>query len=286
MTKFLRDIALIMTLFLALSCAEEKPQILPEISLDQPESISAVRAVMTSRLKRDGTGGVIRRGITYSIHPNPDLDDSVQEDQRFYGAFDYKLFDLLPNTTYYVRAFAQNSVGLTFSNELEITTEAEGTYSLFDTGPGGGLVFLDLGNYDKGWRYMEALNIKNPYYNNTFWFDHEYIPVGTLPAIGQGEINSYKFNTQKRAINQQSSMQVLANLKINEYQDWFLPSIDELIEIREKLFLNDLGGFEEGPYWSSTEKDDMKSLLLDFSNGSILTEYKALSNKVIAVRLF
>jgi hypothetical protein len=65
-----------------------------------------------------------------------------------------------------------------------------------------------------------------------------------------------------------------------------LPSIDELIEIREKLYLNNLGGFEDGTYWSSTEKDDMKALLLDFSNGSEIPEYKALSNKVIAVRLF
>ena len=286
MTKTNTVLGFLIILLLAFSCIGEAPQILPEVLLEAPESISAVRAVIPSRLKRDGTDGVIRRGITYNIRLYPGLDDFVQEDQSFYGVFDYKLFDLLPNTTYYVRAFAQNSIGIAFSNELEIKTKPESDYSLFDIGPGGGLVFLDMGNYDKGWRYMEALNIGNPYYNNTFWFDHEYIPIGTSHAIGKGEINSYKFNTQNRAINQQSSMQVLANLKINEYQDWFLPSIDELIEIREKLYLNNLGEFEGGPYWSSTEKDDMKALLLDFSNGNILFEYKALSNRVIAVRLF
>jgi hypothetical protein len=286
MTKYLRDIGLIMTLLLALSCTEEEPQILPEISLDQAKSISAVRAVMTSRLKRDGTGGVTRRGITYSIHRNPDLDDSVQEDQRFYGAFDYKLFDLLPNTTYYVRAFAQNSVGLIFSNEIELKTEPEADYSLFDIGPGGGIIFMDMKNYENGWRYMEALPLDNPNHNNVFWFDHQYIPIGTFPGIGKGEINSYKFNIQTRAINQLSSMQVLANMSSNGYKDWFLPSIEELAEVREKLYLNNLGGFEDDVFWSSTEKDDLKSIIMYFSTGLTFYEYKAFANKVIAVRLF
>jgi hypothetical protein len=286
MTKSNSSIGFLIILLLAFSCVGEAPESLPEVILEGPVSISPVRVVIPSSLKKDGTDGVIRRGIAYSIQPEPGLDDAVQEDSRFYGTFNYKIFGLLPNTTYYVRAFVQNGVGLTFSNEIELKTEPEAEYSLFDIGAGGGLVFLDLGNYNKGWRYMEAKKIDNPFYNNTFWFDHEYIPVGTLHAIGQGEINSYKFNTQNRAINQLSSMQVLANMEINGYQDWFLPSIDELIEIREKLYLNNLGGFEDGTYWSSTEKDDMKALLLDFSNGSEIPEYKALSNKVIAVRLF
>jgi hypothetical protein len=277
--------SLFLIILLGISCFQNEVEVLPEITLGSPESVSAVRAILPSSLNKDGTGGVIRRGITVSQQPNPDLSDHVQDDERFYGAFDNKIFNLRPNTRYYVRAFVQNKVGLAYSNEIAFETLPEADYSLLETGPGGGLVFVDLGNYDRGWRYMEALSFESPYYN-TFWFDHQFIPLGTSNTIGSGEINSYLYNQKNRAINQLSSMQVLADFNQNGYKDWFLPSIDELKEIREKLYMNELGGFEAGIYWSSTEKDDMKGWLLNFSNGQISSDYKAISNKVIAVRLF
>jgi hypothetical protein len=277
--------SLFLIILLGISCFQNEEEVLPEITLGSPESVSAVRAILPSSLNKDGTGGVIRRGITVSQQPNPDLSDHVQDDERFYGAFDNKIFNLRPNTRYYVRAFVQNKVGLAYSNEIVFETLPEADYSLLETGPGGGLVFVDLGNYDRGWRYMEALSFESLYYN-TFWFDHQFIPLGTSNTIGSGEINSYLYNQKNRAINQLSSMQVLADFNQNGYKDWFLPSIDELKEIREKLYMNELGGFEAGVYWSSTEKDDMKGWLLNFSNGQISSEYKAISNKVIAVRLF
>ncbi|RPA66474.1 DUF1566 domain-containing protein [Cyclobacteriaceae bacterium YHN15] len=277
--------SLFLIILLGISCFQNEEEVLPEITLGSPESVSAVRAILPSSLNKDGTGGVIRRGITVSQQPNPDLSDHVQDDERFYGAFDNKIFNLRPNTRYYVRAFVQNKVGLAYSNEIAFETLPEADYSLLETGPGGGLVFVDLGNYDRGWRYMEALSFESLYYN-TFWFDHQFIPLGTSNTIGSGEINSYLYNQKNRAINQLSSMQVLAEFNQNGYKDWFLPSIDELKEIREKLYMNELGGFEDGTYWSSTEKDDMQGWLLNFSNGQISSEYKAISNKVIAVRLF
>jgi hypothetical protein len=277
--------SLFLIILLGISCFQNEVEVLPEITLGSPESVSAVRAILPSSLNKDGTGGVIRRGITVSQQPNPDLSDHVQDDERFYGAFDNKIFNLRPITRYYVRAFVQNKVGLAYSNEIAFETLPEADYSLLETGPGGGLVFVDLGNYDRGWRYMEALSFESPYYN-TFWFDHQFIPLGTSNTIGSGEINSYLYNQKNRAINQLSSMQVLADFNQNGYKDWFLPSIDELKEIREKLYMNELGGFEAGVYWSSTEKDDMKGWLLNFSNGQISSDYKAISNKVIAVRLF
>jgi hypothetical protein len=284
--KLSTSIALIFIILVSVSCTENESVILPEILLESPESVSPVRVTLQSRLIKDGTGGIQKRGITWSLQPNPDLDDQVDEDPRLYGAYDHKIFGLQPNTTYYVRAFVQNTVGLVFSNEIVIETQPEANYVLFDKGPGGGLIFLDMGNYESGWRYMEAIPFGNPYYNNTFWFDHQFIPIGTSSIIGSGEINSYRYNQKNRSINQQGSMQVLANFNQNGYKDWFLPSINELKEIREKLFLNELGGFESGVYWSSTEMDDMKGWLLNFSNGQISSEYKTRSNKVIAVRLF
>ncbi|MFD2203681.1 hypothetical protein [Shivajiella indica] len=277
--------SLFLIILLGISCMQNDPEVLPEILLESPESVSAVRVTIHSRLINDGTGGVVRRGLTISRQPNPDLQNTVQDDERFYGAYDSKIFDLQPNTKFYVRAFVQNKAGLAYSNEIVFETLPEADYSLLETGPGGGLIFIDMGNYDWGWRYMEALSFESLYYN-TFWFDHQFIPLGTSNTIGSGEINSYLYNQKNRAINQLSSMHVLADFNQNGYKDWFLPSIDELKEIREKLYLNELVGFEGGTYWSSTEKDNMQGLLLDFSTGEVTSEYKAIGNKIIAVRLF
>jgi hypothetical protein len=275
---------LLISLF-TISCVQNESEVLPEILLESPESVSAVRATLHSSLIKDGTGGVLRRGITVSQEPNPDLSGRFQDDERFYGTYNNKIFDLQPETKYYVRAFVQNKAGLVYSNEIVLETQPKSNYSLLETGPGGGLIFIDLGNYDRGWRYMEAINFKNLFYSS-FWFDHQFIGLGTSNTIGSGEINSYTYNQKNRAINQLSSMQVLADYTQNGYKDWFLPSIDELREIRETLFLNGLGGFEAGTYWSSTEKDNLQGLLLDFSNGDIVSEYKAITNSIIAVRLF
>ncbi len=37
------------------------------------------------------------------------------------------------------------------------------------------------------------------------------------------------------------------------FDDWFLPSLDELRLMREHLFMSDIGDFAEGVYWSSSE---------------------------------
>lgn len=74
------------------------------------------------------------------------------------------------------------------------------------------------------------------------------------------------------------------NLEVNGYDDWFLPSDDELLRMYENLYLEGLGGFateggtaEEGPYsyyWSSTEDAEGQindpgdsAFVLDFVSG-------------------
>lgn len=52
------------------------------------------------------------------------------------------------------------------------------------------------------------------------------------------------------------------------YEDWFLPSLDELILMRQNLHFNGLGNFSEATYWTSTGLDDwnMEAYLVHFDN--------------------
>jgi len=70
----------------------------------------------------DGGANVILRGVCYSTNPNPTIADSYTTDGSGTGTFVSALTGLAPNTIYYVRAYAMNSVGTAYGNELSFTT--------------------------------------------------------------------------------------------------------------------------------------------------------------------
>lgn len=74
------------------------------------------------------------------------------------------------------------------------------------------------------------------------------------------------------------------DLVIDIYDDWYLPSKDEL----NKLYLNivAIGGFASSLYWSSTENISNFAWFQNFTNGFQNYLSKNNSNYVRAVRAF
>ncbi|MEZ4979065.1 MAG: hypothetical protein R2772_07185 [Chitinophagales bacterium] len=113
-------------------------------------------------------------------------------------------------------------------NEIRYYNTNEGSYNLNinQDGPAGGLVFYDKGYYSEGWRYMEAKIIGTGTYDGQAVF-------GTLDEIGSAKRNTYL------ALNQWTSTSAAARLVANYsvfkngvlYDDWYLPSIDELFTV-------------------------------------------------------
>ena len=79
---------------------------------------------------------------------------------------------------------------------------------------------------------------------------------------------------------------ICANLNINGYRDWFLPSIVELNKIYVNLNKKGLGDFIQSNYWSSTEDDSGYAKNLNFSNGNWYNGNKNDNNYVRAIRFF
>lgn len=76
----------------------------------------------------DGGAEVTERGICYSTTHNPTINSSKAYDDSFgrLGPFSKVITDLTPNTTYYFRAYATNSVGTGYGDELSFKTSESG----------------------------------------------------------------------------------------------------------------------------------------------------------------
>ena len=72
------------------------------------------------------TGGenATRRGFCFNTTGNPTISDSkVEESGNFStGTFSLNLNGLISNTQYYVKAYAENSIGLSYGNEVTFRT--------------------------------------------------------------------------------------------------------------------------------------------------------------------
>ncbi|MFT3681265.1 MAG: fibrobacter succinogenes major paralogous domain-containing protein [Ferruginibacter sp.] len=65
---------------------------------------------------------ITSRGVVWSVNPNPTIGDSKTTNGSDTGSFRSKLTGLLPNTTYYLRAYATNSNGTYYGNEMNFKT--------------------------------------------------------------------------------------------------------------------------------------------------------------------
>jgi hypothetical protein len=168
-------------------------------------------------------------------------------------------------------------------------------YRLGDTGPAGGHIFFVAESAQQsenlGFSYMEAAPE-----------DTERIPLAwaeTDQEIGAGAqaqgtaIGTGRDNTQEvaQALGQEtaSAARLADQLSINGYDDWFVPSQQELLQMYENLYLEGIGGFaEEGDdswwYWSSTEEDEIgnndpgdSAYVVSFFDGSSFTLQKTAS---------
>ena len=80
--------------------------------------------------------------------------------------------------------------------------------------------------------------------------------------------------------------QLCANLNFGGFNDWFLPSRDELDLMYQNLKKNGVGGFSDDWYWSSSEYGIANACYQHFGKNRQYYKYKNYINLVRAVRAF
>lgn len=101
---------------------------LPIVKTGEVDGIQANMANGHGEVTTDGGGDQISvRGLCWSLTHNPTISNSYIYTGTGLGAFDGVISELLPDQTYYVRAFAGNSKGIAYGNEVSFTTQPLGS---------------------------------------------------------------------------------------------------------------------------------------------------------------
>ena len=94
---------------------------LPKVRTDEITDIQLTSAVLNGEAIFDGNDTTTIYGFCWSEEENPTIDN--QNIQVKKDTFSYKLSNLLDETTYYVRVYAKNKIGIVYGEEKEFVTK-------------------------------------------------------------------------------------------------------------------------------------------------------------------
>ena len=96
---------------------------LPTLTTSAVSSITQTTSSSGGNISSDGGTNITARGVCWSTSSNPTISLNTKTiDGTGLGAFTSNITGLIANTTYYVRAYATNSVGTAYGTELSFTT--------------------------------------------------------------------------------------------------------------------------------------------------------------------
>ncbi|MCX6255325.1 MAG: fibronectin type III domain-containing protein [Bacteroidia bacterium] len=96
----------------------------PTITTTAITSVTEISATSGGNITSDGGAPVTARGVCWNSATGPSTSNSKSTDASGTGSFASTLTGLTPGTTYYIRAYATNSAGTAYGNELTFTTSA------------------------------------------------------------------------------------------------------------------------------------------------------------------
>lgn len=98
------------------------PPVIPTVTTTTVSNITQTTASGGGNVTSDGGGEVTERGVCWSTSVNPEITGSHTTDGSGTGTFAGSLTGLTEGTLYYVRAYATNSAGTAYGNEISFST--------------------------------------------------------------------------------------------------------------------------------------------------------------------
>jgi hypothetical protein len=201
--------------------------------------------------------------------------------------FTAKTSGLSDSTLYYVRAFARNVQGISYGQVKTVVTR--NVYQLGETGPAGGIIFYVREGGGGDWNFLEAAPSDISVLHK--WAPDNQPVNQTQTALGAGLSNS-NIILNEYGTSSSYAAQAANSYVYGAYTDWFLPSRDELMQIRQNLFLNGTGNLtSNATYWTSSQDQVFTDnawvvKMIQSNNGNTVSANKNTNFKVRAIRRF
>ena len=197
---------------------------LPEITTVTVSEITDTSAVAGGIIVNEGGVKITSNGICWSTSPNPTINDEKTTDTIGKTSFSSKMEYLKPYTTYYVRAYATNTIGTAYGNTFTFTTSTNlakiTTKNITDitdsSAQSGGIITSDGGAVitAKGvcWSTSQNPDLSNSFTNNGTGID-SFIskPFGLLPNSIY-YLRAYATNSVGTAFGAEKSFTTIATL--------------------------------------------------------------------------
>ena len=102
---------------------------LPSLTTTPMSSITETTATSGGKITNNGGTLVTARGVCWSTFQNPTIADSKSDDGSGTGNFESNLSGLAVATNYYVRAYATNSAGTAYGNQVSFASLQSGQFT-------------------------------------------------------------------------------------------------------------------------------------------------------------
>lgn len=281
------------SLIALMACSkEEEPVIIvdpefPTVETSQVEDFGEYKlsATLKGKILDEGTCAVLARGFCWDTIPEVDVNSNYSTNGLGNGEFEQEIDNLLPNgVTYYVRAYASNCEGLSYGDIQSFTTDTlpADPIAVGDTTEGG-VVFYIFKSGDDDYVQGEIHGLvaaMEDQGEDVKWGCYGVeIDGADEVAVGTGNQNTLDILASCSEVG--TGAEICANLELNGYDDWFLPSYNALNWMFKNLAdsdgdgvcngpddVNNITKFSYGSYLSSSEYSTTEARMQNFVSGA------------------
>jgi hypothetical protein len=264
---------------------------LPVVQSILPSEVSFFKVKCGSTIMSNGGLPILKLGVLISTQSQPSLANAQVIDFNSSSTqFLKEIENLNDNTVYYCRGFAENLAGTSYaSNIFQFTTK--NFYNVGEQGPAGGIIFYSKFDTLGGWNFLESA--PNDLNSNIPWSLNTAQQINLSTGVGTGKQNTINIVNAYGLSGSNYAAKSCFTYIHGGFDDWFLPSRDELITMYQNLFLNNLGSFTSGArYWTSSDDEYFnqnawcQKMQISLGTVNATTELKSITLKVRPIRCF